>query len=146
MPLNQKVLWDDKYSIGIKTIDNQHKKLFDLVNALYDLEDDDYEVKEKLRKILYDFSDYMKIHFKNEENYMLSIDFPYLEQHQQIHNDIIKSLNDIIQTPAKLNIIKSKMRIVAKRYLIDHIQQEDIKIKEYVEKSDKEKIFKISDV
>jgi hemerythrin len=143
MSLNQKVLWDEEYSIGVKTIDNQHKKLFDLVNALYDLEDGD-DVKEKLRKILYDFSDYIKTHFQNEEHYMLSIDFPYLEQHQQIHNDIIKSLSEIIHTPAKLNIIKSKMRIVAKRYLIDHIQQEDIKIKHFIE--EKEKVFKISDV
>jgi hemerythrin len=36
------------------------------------------------------------------------------------------------------------MRIVAKRYLIDHIQQEDIKIKHFIE--EKEKVFKISDV
>lgn len=29
------VLWQDSYSIGIDTIDTQHKQLFDLMNQIY---------------------------------------------------------------------------------------------------------------
>ncbi len=144
MPSNQKIPWRDTYKIGIKDIDTQHRELFDIVNRLYDLEDEQ-SIKEKLRTILYEFSDYMKTHFKDEEEYMLSIGYPLLKEHKQIHEDIIKSLTTIITTPAKLPIIKSKMRVVAKRVLIEHILNEDMKIKMFLlEKGEEEEVFDIS--
>lgn len=140
MPHNPKIPWDDSYIIGIKAIDNQHKKLFDLVNRLYDVEEGENS-KEELRTILYEFNDYMKVHFKDEEEYMASIDFPDLKNHRKIHQKLIENLATIIHTPAKLEIIKTKMRVVAKRVLIDHIMHEDIKIKLYALKDCNEEIF-----
>ncbi len=137
MSNNEKVPWSNEYKVGISSIDAQHKKLFDLVNALYEINDDN--MKEELRNILYAFSDYMKIHFKDEEDYMLSIDYPKLEEHKKIHQDIIKRLSKVIHTPAKLNVIKSKMRVIAKRLLVDHILNEDVKIKEFSLKKNEDK-------
>ncbi|MEA2090749.1 MAG: hemerythrin family protein [Campylobacterota bacterium] len=142
---DQEIPWDDKYKLGIRMIDHQHKKLFDLVNRLYDLEDAK-STKEELRVILYAFNDYMQIHFKDEEKYMLSIKYPNLEEHKQIHNNIIENLTQIIQTPAKLSIIKTKMRVVAKRVLVDHIMHEDNKIKLFLQEREDEEIFNITDL
>lgn len=130
MSLNQKIPWDDAYKIGIKGIDNQHKKLFELVNRLYELEEGK-NTKEELRTILYEFSDYVRVHFKDEEDYMHSIGFPEIKEHKELHQTLIEYLAKIIHTPAKLEIIKTKMRVIAKRVLIDHITQEDTKIKLY---------------
>jgi len=145
MSINQKIPWKDEYNLGIKNIDTQHKKLFELVNRLYDLEDSKSS-KEELRVILYEFSDYVKVHFKEEEEYMLSIGFPGLEEHKKKHMQIVDNLTQIITTPATLSIIKTKMRVVAKRALLDHITDVDIKIKEFLGKSDAEEIFDISDL
>ena len=146
MSLNQKVPWDDNYKVGIRAVDEQHQKLFDIVNRLYDLEDGE-EIKEKLRIILYEFNDYMKEHFQDEEDYMLSIGYPYLEEHRKLHEEIVESLGQIIHTPAKLAIVKSKMRVVAKRVLIEHILNEDMKIKLYLlEKARKEEdVYNLDD-
>jgi len=141
----QKIPWDKRYQLGIEMIDTQHKKLFDLVNRLYDLEDSK-NVKEELRVILYEFNMYMQIHFEDEEEYMASIDYPDLQEHKKLHKDIIDSVNNIIVTPAKLGIIKSKMKVVAKRALVDHIMNEDTKIKLYVVEKEAEEIFDISDI
>ncbi len=143
MSENEKVPWHDEYKIGIKNIDNQHHKLFDLVNKLYSINDDDVNAKESLRYVLYEFSEYMKIHFKDEEEYMLSIAYPGLDEHKKIHQHIVGSLAKVISTPAKLSIIKSKMRVVAKRVLIDHILNEDIKIKLFLLAQDDEDIFNL---
>ena len=143
MDNNQKIPWDDAYLIGITKVDKQHKKLFELVNKLYDLEEGEGS-KEKLRELLYDFSDYVKVHFKEEEEYMNAIGFPDLKRHRAIHNSLVETLYKIIQTPAKLDIIKTKMRVIAKRVLVDHIIQEDTKIKEYVVENHIEEIFDIS--
>ncbi|WP_455756399.1 bacteriohemerythrin [Sulfurimonas sp.] len=145
MSINEKIAWDDKYKLGIDSIDVQHKKLFEIVNRLYDLKEDSN--KEELRTILYEFSDYMGLHFRDEEEYMLSIKFPDLENHKQLHQDIIDTLTKIITTPAKLSIIKTKMRVIAKRVLIDHIMHEDTKIKLYqIKNKDDEKIFDLSNI
>lgn len=126
--MEDKILWNDEYKIGIKGIDKQHRELFDIVNRLYKL-DDISGTKEKVRAILYKFNEYMKIHFKDEENYMQSIGYPDLQSHKQLHKDIIDNLSKIVHTPAKLNIIKSKIKVMAKRGLIDHIIHEDTKVK-----------------
>ncbi len=124
---NEKVHWEDSYAIGIRYIDDQHKKLFDLVNKLYDLKDN-ANIKEEIREILYAFRDYTIIHFKDEEEYMKSISYPKLQEHKHKHKKIIDSLVQIINTPATLGIIKTKMRVIAKRVLVDHIVEEDHKI------------------
>ena len=145
MPSSQKIPWDDRYKIGIEMIDYQHKKLFDLVNRLYDLEDEK-DVKEELRIILYEFSNYMQTHFKDEEEYMLSIEYPNLDEHKRLHLDIINNLAQIMSTPAKLSIIKSKMRVIAKRALVDHIMHEDSKIKLFLFEQENESILDISEM
>jgi len=145
MASNQKIPWDDKYKIGIENIDIQHKKLFDLVNDLYDL-DTSEDNKEEIRVILYRFSDYMQTHFQDEEKYMLSIGYPQLDKHKKIHKGIIDALSLIIHTPAKLSIIQTKMRVVAKRYLVDHIIREDSKIKKFQLTQEEDEEFDLIDL
>jgi hemerythrin len=130
MEIAQKIPWDDAYGIGIALIDTQHKHLFDLVNKLYVLQDNS-NIKEQIRQILYEFNDYTVTHFNDEEDYMASIGYPELEYHKELHKNITESLAKIIHTPANLSIIQSKMKIVAKRVLIEHILHEDTKIKLY---------------
>lgn len=141
---NEKVHWEQSYSVGIRQVDNQHKKLFDLVNRLYDLEEN-INIKEQIREILYAFREYTIVHFKDEEDYMKDINYPELENHKEIHKHIIDSLSQIMHTPANLSIIKTKMRIVATRVLVEHIMNEDQKIGVYAREHDiKEKIYKLN--
>ena len=144
MSVNGKVEWNQAYSVGIRLVDQQHKKLFELVNKLYDLEEND-NIKEQMREILYAFRDYTIVHFKEEEDYMLDIGYPDLEDHKIIHKNIIYSLSQILQTPASLSIIKTKMRVVAKRVLVEHIVHEDQKIGAFAkEHQTGEKIFTLN--
>lgn len=127
---NEKIVWSDEYSIGIRAIDTQHKKLFMLVNKLYDL-NEFTTTKEEIRSILYDFSDYMQTHFKEEEEYMFSIGYDRLEEHKKMHKKLIDSLALVIKNPVKLSILKTKMKVISKRALLTHIIKEDTKIKEF---------------
>ncbi|WP_295009592.1 hemerythrin family protein [Sulfurimonas sp.] len=143
----QKIAWDDRYAIGIESLDNQHKKLFRLVNRLYEVEEHKI-TKERLKSILYEFSDYMKTHFHEEEEYMSSIGYDKLQEHKALHQELIDYLASVINKPAKLDIIKTKMKIVAKRALIDHIMNEDTKIKLFLieQNLEDEIIFDITDI
>ena len=150
MSINEEIPWDNRYTLGIDIIDTQHKHLFALVNRLYDL-DENKTTKDKIRTILYEFSDYINTHFKEEEeeeDYMSYIRYDKLQEHKELHKELIDYLALILKSPAKLDIIKTKMKVVAKRALIDHIMNEDTKIKLFqIEKDkDKEIIFDITDI
>lgn len=128
MSLNEEIFWDDRYKLGIDSLDAQHKQLFVLVSKLYAL-DDDHSTKEELSSILGEFSKYMKTHFLDEEEYMLSIGYPQFDEHKQLHQDLIDKLVAVIKSSHRLSILKIKMRVISKRILVDHIVREDIKIK-----------------
>ena len=144
MSNHEKVHWENAYSVGIKPIDIQHKKLFDLVNKLYVLEESTTG-KEEIREILYAFRDYTIVHFKDEEAYMLAIGYPEFKEHKEIHELIVERLSQIIRIPANLSIIKTKMKVVAKRILVEHIINEDHKIGVYASQHEiKEEIYNIT--
>ena len=141
MDSNEKVLWKDEYKLGIELLDTQHKQLFSLVNKLYEPENQQM-TKEELAGILYAFSDYMNVHFKDEEEYMSSIGYPGLLEHIQLHNELVNYLTSVIKTHAKVDILRTKMRLLAKRVLIDHVVHEDIKIKLFeISKANPDKLF-----
>ncbi|MDQ1263670.1 MAG: hypothetical protein QG559_671 [Campylobacterota bacterium] len=133
MITEEEIPWDKNYSVGIKNIDTQHQKLFSIVNRLYLLEENSKNLKEELRTILHDFSDYTRTHFQEEEDYMRSIGYDKLQEHIALHEELIDYLNKIIKTPANLNIIKAKIKVISKRALVHHIINEDIKIKHFLE-------------
>lgn len=138
MIVKEEIPWDEEYSIGIKNIDTQHKKLFSIVNRLYLLEENSKNLKEELRAVLHDFSDYTKTHFQEEEEYMRSIGYDKLQEHIELHQELIDYLNKIIKTPANLNIIKAKIKVISKRALVHHIINEDIKIKHFLDSKETE--------
>ena len=59
--------WKDSYSVGIKAFDEEHKRLFEILNqitALFEVEDPKKLIAESLK----DLESYTKIHFKSEED------------------------------------------------------------------------------
>jgi hemerythrin len=126
----QKIKWDDAYSLGIKNIDDQHKKLFDIVDKIFSLQESK-DVKGNIRTILHELFEYIKVHFKDEEEFMKSINYPDLAYHIELHEQLVKSVSGILGDPSRLDIIQMKMRVIAKQALIDHILEEDMKYQRY---------------
>ena len=56
------VVWNEKYSVKISTIDEQHKKLVAIINELYNSMKNG-KSKEQLGKTLTDLVEYTKYHF-----------------------------------------------------------------------------------
>ncbi|MBN2896837.1 MAG: hemerythrin family protein [Campylobacterales bacterium] len=132
--MSSELEWSDIYKLGIDEIDAQHHKLFDIVHEIFALSDHP-GVKEEIKRIFYELSAYMATHFADEERYMQSIGFPELEAHRQRHEQIIIQTANILKTTkpsAGVSIIKTKMKVAAKQLLVDHIVNEDMKIKLYL--------------
>jgi len=94
------VVLENSYSLGVRSLDEQHKKLFILVNRFYKLKKTQ-NIKEEMREILYGFREYILVHFKEEEEYMQLINYPQLQEHKKLHNEISDSI--IQEAVDKLN-------------------------------------------
>ena len=87
------ISWDNKYSVGVKTIDSQHTVLFDILNELHAAMSKGLAQNltgPLLRKLV----DYTNKHFSAEEAMLETAKYPKLAEHRIKHRDLIKQVND----------------------------------------------------
>ncbi len=83
--------WLNFYSVGNDEIDNQHKKLIELINKTYDLLSSNEKI-EKLNEIIAELEDYAIYHFKTEEEKFEKYQYPNKEEHINEHKEFIKKV------------------------------------------------------
>jgi len=90
------ILWNDSYSVGIKSIDDDHKKLITLVNKFncaYKFNSgEDFE-----RESLDELVDYTRYHFNREEQMMQDNDYPDFEAHKAQHVAMVTQVENIVK-------------------------------------------------
>lgn len=64
-------IYDDSLSTGVRSIDDQHKELFDKINNLL-AACREGKGKEEVAKVMKFLSDYVIDHFGTEEGYMVT--------------------------------------------------------------------------
>ncbi|MBI4849351.1 MAG: bacteriohemerythrin [Nitrospirae bacterium] len=121
------ITWNEEYSVNIKEIDAQHKKLIELINNLFDK----MRIgrgKDVIGIILNELVNYTVYHFITEEKLLQEHRYPEYMQHKKLHSDLTKQVKelkdkfdhgDIIVTARTMNFLN--------RWLIDHIMGEDKK-------------------
>lgn len=119
------ILWNNSYSVGINTIDNQHKKLVDIINSLYE-SFVDQTAAQKLEHILNELIDYSQYHFKTEEDLFHDYDYPEKDIHISKHQEFIQKINEFHfkVVHEKINITYQLMNFL-RNWLLEHIQSED---------------------
>ena len=87
--------WKDEYSVGIDSIDQQHRKLINMINQLTTAVD--YSTGEEFeREALADVVDYTKTHFTYEEGLLKDNDYPDFEAHQAQHREMIAEVEAVL--------------------------------------------------
>lgn len=128
MVASRYLVWKDEYSVGIEAMDNDHKKLLNLINQLQTAVHY-YTGQEFEQQALDDLVDYTKTHFKREEQLMEENNYPDLEAHKLQHKKFIDKVNTLIedyQKDSDVTIIDALNFL--KNWLIKHINGTD---KEY---------------
>ncbi len=85
--MGNQLAWNKRYSIGVDTIDKEHKKLFSILNKLFDYGQEEDKSKWVCQESVKYFKDHALQHFADEEAYMASIDYEGLEMHRRIHKN-----------------------------------------------------------
>ncbi|MBN2341074.1 MAG: bacteriohemerythrin [Deltaproteobacteria bacterium] len=118
--------WKEEYSVDVPLLDNQHKYMFEQGKKISHLQ------PEQTKKLVVDLYRYIMQHFTAEEAHMKEIEFPELEEHRRLHENIIDQLNQMTTgfEPSERNTLKLKLFIF--NWLQTHILKHDKKYFEFV--------------
>lgn len=84
--------WDDSFSTNVAEIDEQHKKLFEMINVFYETQSADNHLA--LGHLMGSLIDYTKFHFSTEEKYFDRFHYGAAEEHKKIHQQFIDKVGD----------------------------------------------------
>jgi len=117
------VNWSSTYSVGVKTIDDQHKGLLNLVNDMYNhVTGDEKEEREYFKKIIQQAVEYVKVHFATEEKIMLAVKFQGYHEHKRAHDSFILTVVDNIRDyEAGKRVTLSSFTHFLKDWILTHI-------------------------
>lgn len=116
--------WEDKYSVGVRELDSQHKQLINILNELYDAMQT--ASNDRMGKIINELASYTRIHFSAEEKYLEKYNYAALASQKKEHEQFIAKVEAFKQdfTAGKLTLSLNVASFV-KDWLSHHILGSD---------------------
>lgn len=125
--------WSDRLSVKIKSIDEQHKKLVQIINDL-DESISKGVTKKELCELLGGLSRYTIKHFSLEEELFDQYEFRDSQHHKASHKGFVSQLKTMIDKYYGDDIVEMDSDILSflKSWLINHIMVSDMKYATYL--------------
>ena len=129
--LGVEVGWRSEYSIGIDSLDRQHTRLLDLIDALARvIAAADAGSGAKPETIATEFAEHLTAHFNAEENLMRRYNYPFLAEHQQQHQVFFNAFEGLwaeIEVPSISKIrLLFRIQLQLVDWYINHITKSDV--------------------
>jgi len=123
---NKLVNWSNAYSVHIPSIDKQHRKLFDLMNVVYQLIISDQ--LQNLDSPLDELVEFAKKHLRDEEKILQRVNYPDFQAHKNVHIKLLADMESLYNQAQTGNIHKLfELVMFLKNWLVDHIYKVDMK-------------------
>ncbi len=125
--------WSPSYMLGIHVIDEQHKRLVELINKLYKARQRGDDLK-TLGSIFDELVEYTATHFKDEEALQAKGGYPDIANHKDVHKKLVAKVLDYGEQLKTGKLQASDLMRFLSDWLISHIQGTDSKYVPYVKK------------
>ncbi|MCL2295122.1 MAG: bacteriohemerythrin [Spirochaetes bacterium] len=126
MSKNHEIEWQDGYSVGSVLIDNQHKELVAMTNALLKGCDGSDAAITFLRTVQ-NAVNYVKIHFATEERFMQKVNYPEYAAHNAEHDQFTAEVLRQIKKFEEGTCVPLDFALFLKDWLLTHIADSDKK-------------------
>lgn len=89
--------WSDEYTLGIDEIDQQHRRLIEIADQIYQIMNDQWRIDKynQILEVLGELKNYTVYHFKSEEDYMATIGYKKRFSHAMEHSAFVEKLNAV---------------------------------------------------
>ena len=128
----QKIVWSDDFSVGIRSIDEQHKKLIDIINKL--IAAPNLSVcSETVSDVLSEMLRYTKEHLEFEEQLLKEHGYPDLEHHISNHLMYLENIGHFALKVMNGNQdVPEELLKYLQDWLINHILHDDMEYSQFL--------------
>jgi len=117
------LFWSSELDTGIKSIDQQHKRIVEYINRLDDARAQGS--RQLIGEVIDGLVDYTQSHFSFEEKMMEDAGYPLLRGHRRVHQMFIKQVADYQQRFEAGEDVAEELHSLLKRWLFNHIKHDD---------------------
>lgn len=133
--MGKQLVWQERYNIGVDSIDREHKKLFGILNRMIQAKEDEDKNKWTYKEGIKYFKEHALRHFTEEEVYMASTNYIGFETHRRLHDNFRKKTlraleNELEQTDYSEEAVSHFLSVCA-GWLVGHTLTEDRAITEH---------------
>lgn len=121
-----KIVWKNEYSVGVAILDKQHQGLVKLINRL----SEEIQSGGMISYVFAELDQYVKEHFKLEEEMMRQASYKDFEPHKREHRDFVawqravQQANNIGDTSSQF--LAESVGSFLRDWLINHILKSDM--------------------
>ena len=117
--------WQSDFETGVASVDQQHKRLVQLVNKLHDAVEDSLD-HTQIQETLNELVDYTRFHFADEEQLMIELQDHDVTGHQRQHQFFVSELTNLmIKYGESGNLTGLQLTAFLKGWLQEHFLKED---------------------
>lgn len=127
-----RVEWSESLCIGVDGIDHQHQQLIEIRNRLAASCDAGQEGGDEFHLLLSELFEYTRVHFMDEENFMLSVDYPDLAQQLTEHAQFVDAIVDYSKAASRGDDVRESAVNYLTGWLLGHICGSDMQISRYL--------------
>lgn len=131
----------EKYMVGIELIDNEHRRLFEIIADVDKLIHEEllHDKYDEIMRLLGELKDYTEFHFEDEESLMERIHYPKLDIQRRAHSAFIErlvgiNLSELDDMDDNQQEYLLELMAFLQNWLINHILRADKLIGEYQRK------------
>ncbi|MBN2081300.1 hemerythrin family protein [bacterium] len=126
------VEWDDSLSVGVPFIDEQHKRLIEIINKL-DTACKKGQAREVVGQLIHGLGEYAIYHFSAEQDQMRLTEYPETAAHVAQHQEFIQKLMEIdAKFKASNVLLSSEILLFLRNWYLNHIRLVDKKLGAYL--------------
>lgn len=127
------MVWQETLSVGVETIDRDHRLLIDLINQLHEAQDT-AQAHDMVGSVLNVLLEYTERHFAAEERLMERGGYPHLDQHRAEHSRLAGRVREMKQLydGGEYGVVGSEMLRFFTQWLANHIVSVDTLLRPWV--------------
>ncbi len=131
-----KIIWNESFSVGVALLDQQHKNLVEMINALIEVPGATVR-SETVSTLLSRLTEYSIKHFDTKERIFRVTDYPNAVEHKETHTQFRMKLARLCESAMRHDeAVPAALLEFMKEWLEQHLQGMDMEYRPYVEGRD----------
>lgn len=121
------IKWNREYSVQDGLLDDQHKKIYELINQLHAALKDREADHQLTQRIMKQLTEYTLKHFSAEERLMAKYGYPKLNDHKELHQQMSRRTRELSRQVMNTNSDDAhEILMFLKNWWQQHILKQDM--------------------